>query len=157
MYEKGGDFVFTTIGERKIKKIKVRGGKTKTKLQSDKYANVFYENTGKGVKSLILGVAENSANRLFTRRNIISKGAIIKVKTSNEEFYARVLSRPGQSGMINAVRLPEYLPEKELKIKSKKEKKEELKNKKESTPKKVKKTGKKQLKNSEKTPKNSKK
>ncbi|MCK5560714.1 MAG: 30S ribosomal protein S8e, partial [Thermoplasmata archaeon] len=42
---------------------------------------------------------ENSANPFYVRRNIINKGAIIDTELGN----ARVTSRPGQHGMINAI------------------------------------------------------
>ena len=48
-------------------------------------------------------VEENKANRLYTRRNIITKGAIINVKINGKEQTAKVTSRPGQSGVVQAV------------------------------------------------------
>jgi len=40
-YEMGRDQVKTLIGERKIKKVRVRGGNYKIKLFRDKYANIY--------------------------------------------------------------------------------------------------------------------
>ena len=55
--------------------------------------------TKKYSKLKILNIIDNKANRHFVRRNIITKGAIIKTEKGN----ARVNSRPGQEGSINAV------------------------------------------------------
>ena len=55
--------------------------------------------TKKTVKSKILSVLENPANPNYVRRNIITKGAIIDTDIGT----ARVTSRPGQHGMINAI------------------------------------------------------
>ncbi|MFB6184110.1 MAG: 30S ribosomal protein S8e, partial [Haloarculaceae archaeon] len=42
---------------------------------------------------------ENPSNPNYARRNIITKGAIIETS----EGRARVTSRPGQDGQVNAV------------------------------------------------------
>ncbi len=44
-------------------------------------------------------MVENPANPNYVQRNIITKGAIIKTSAGN----AKVTSRPGQDGTINAV------------------------------------------------------
>ena len=44
-------------------------------------------------------VLENPANRNFVRRSILTKGTIIKTSKGN----ARIVSRPGQEGVINAI------------------------------------------------------
>ena len=49
------------------------------------------------------GVVENPANPNYARRNIITKGAVIETSAGE----ARVTSRPGQSGQVNAVLLDE--------------------------------------------------
>jgi small subunit ribosomal protein S8e len=41
---------------------------------------------------------ENPANPHYVRRNIITKGAVIKTELGN----AKVTSRPGQDGVVNA-------------------------------------------------------
>ena len=50
-------------------------------------------------KAKIISVAENKASRHFLRRNIITKGAVIETELGK----AKVTSRPGQHGVINAV------------------------------------------------------
>ncbi len=96
--DRGSKFLETRIDERKSKPHKTRGGKIKTKLLSAEYVNL---STGKSVvkKAKILSVKENPANPHYIRRNILNKGAIIETDAG----LARVTSRPGQDGLINAV------------------------------------------------------
>ncbi|PKP58370.1 MAG: 30S ribosomal protein S8e [Candidatus Altiarchaeales archaeon HGW-Altiarchaeales-1] len=100
-YEIAREPANTSIGEHKIKKIRVRGGNIKNRLLSEKYANVLIDN--KYEKCEILSVVNNPANRNFARANIITKGAILKVRRDNKEIEVKVTSRPGQDGIINAV------------------------------------------------------
>jgi len=94
----------TTVGERKAKKIRVRGGKKKVRLTAEKYANIIIDK--KPVRCEILSVVDNPAHKDFTRRNIITKGAILKAKTpEGKEIQVRVTSRPGQDGLLNAISL----------------------------------------------------
>ena len=55
--------------------------------------------TGKCVVAKIKTVLENPANPNLTRRNIITKGCIVQT----EKGKARITSRPGQQGSLNAV------------------------------------------------------
>jgi small subunit ribosomal protein S8e len=55
------------------------------------------------IKAKILMVVGNPANRHFVRRNILTKGCIIET----DKGKARVLSRPGQEGVVNAVLIQE--------------------------------------------------
>lgn len=105
-YDLGREPAETKIAERKVEKVRIKGGGAKIKLLSDKYAHVLLN--GKYSKCEILTVVLNPASRDLTRRNIITKGAILKVKTPNgEELKAKVTSRPGQVGNILAVPLRE--------------------------------------------------
>ncbi|MCD6147912.1 30S ribosomal protein S8e [bacterium] len=100
-YEMGREPIFTKIGEEKKKIIRVMGGNRKIKLKSALYANI---STPEGIKKVkILNVEENKANKQFTRRNILTKGAIIQTEIGK----ARVTSRPGQHGVVNGVLLKE--------------------------------------------------
>ncbi len=81
------------------KKIRVKGGGIKVKLYYAKYANVYDPETKSFKKAKVLSVIENKANREFKRRQIITRGAIILTDLGE----ARVTSRPGQDGVINAV------------------------------------------------------
>ncbi len=89
----------TKVGERKAKKIKTRGGHSKTVLLHAEHANVFVPKTKKSKKVKILSVVENLANPHFVRRNVITKGAVLETEIGN----VKVTSRPGEDGAINAV------------------------------------------------------
>lgn len=98
-YEYGREAAETKVGERKIRKAKARGGRTKTRLLQAKSVNLYNPKTKKTAKVELEAVVENAANPHFVRRNIITKGAIVKTKDGN----ARVTNRPGQEGTVNAV------------------------------------------------------
>ena len=102
---KGGVFSATKINPEKQEAIGQIGlGNTeKLKLKDAKFANVLDSKTQKTQKLEIAKVVENNANREFARRNIITKSAIIEVKKGLELVKARVTSRPGQNGIVNAV------------------------------------------------------
>ena len=87
--------------EEKRVKIRVRGGSYKVRLYRVEYANVLDPREGKYVKVRIVNVEENPANREFKRRQIITRGAIIRT----EAGLAKVTSRPGQDGVVNAILL----------------------------------------------------
>ena len=89
----------TKVGKRKVSLIKGRSAITKQKLLYGEIANVYDPKTKKYSKLKILNIVGNPANRHFVRRNIITKGAVIKT----EKGEAKVTSRPGQEGNINAV------------------------------------------------------
>jgi len=98
-FEQGSFPVETILGEPKRKIEHGRGGKTKIKVLSDKYACVTDLKSGKTEKVEILRVVENPANVDYDRRGVVTKGAIIETSIG----MARVTSRPGQNGVINAV------------------------------------------------------
>ena len=100
-YELGREQAETRIGKVRAKIIRVRGGNIKVRLFETKYANVVDTKTGKAQKVEIKRVVENRANPHYVRRNIITKGAIILTELGE----ARVTSRPGQDGTVNAVLL----------------------------------------------------
>ena len=89
----------TKFGERKLKKERVRGGNLKHCLLSVDFVNLYDPKTKKHSKVKILKVLENPANRHYARRNILTKGTIIET----EKGRARIISRPGQEGSLNAV------------------------------------------------------
>jgi small subunit ribosomal protein S8e len=64
-------------------------------------AYVIDPKNNKTSKSEIISVVENKANIHYVRRNILNKGAIIETKLGK----AKVTSRPGQIGKVNAVLL----------------------------------------------------
>lgn len=89
----------TKLGKKKVKVVKGRSRLTKQRLMHEETANVYDPKAKKYSKLKILNIVGNPANRHFVRRNIITKGAIIKT----DKGEARVTSRPGQEGTINAV------------------------------------------------------
>jgi len=103
-YEIGHEKQVTLIEDRERKKsARSRGGSKKTRILGTNVVNVTDIKTNKTVKTKIITVIENPANPFYVRRNIITKGAIIDTELGK----ARVTSRPGQDGMINAVLISE--------------------------------------------------
>jgi small subunit ribosomal protein S8e len=100
-FERGGPPSETRLGERKAVKREARGGGQKVKLLSSNVANVVDAATGRSQVAEIRGVLKNPSNVDYQRRGIITKGAIISTSLGK----ARVTSRPGQDGVINAVLL----------------------------------------------------
>ena len=98
-YELGRLPAMTKIGTQKIKTIRTKGNSRKMKVFIAQYANILDPKTKKYTKSAIKTVAECQANRHFVRRNIIVKGTII----TTDAGRAKVTSRPGQNGTVNAV------------------------------------------------------
>ena len=89
----------TKIGKTKLKTLRVLGGNLKQRIISAEKANVYNPKTKKYSVVAIKSVAESPANKHYVRRNIITKGAII----DTEAGKAKVTSRPGQDGTVNAV------------------------------------------------------
>ena len=102
-YELGRAPTETLLNERKKgeirKKERVRGGNYKVRARYVVYANVVDKNTKKIERMEILRVRRNPANADYSRRGVITKGAIIETSIGE----AVVTSRPGQDGIINAV------------------------------------------------------
>ncbi|RLG76327.1 MAG: 30S ribosomal protein S8e [Thermoprotei archaeon] len=99
-YELGGPFTETKLSEKEIRVIERGfGGNYKIKLKYVHYVNVVDPETGESKKVRIIRVLETPANREYARRNIIVKGTIIETELGK----ARVTSRPGQDGVLNAV------------------------------------------------------
>ncbi len=99
-YESGRRPAHTLVSdENKLVKIRTLGGNVKNRLVEASTINLLDPNTKKYTKATIKTVLENPANRHFVRRNIITKGTII----DTDKGKAKVLSRPGQDGVINAV------------------------------------------------------
>lgn len=97
--EFGRDPADTKIGERKIKKIRAKGGNQKIRLANDNKINVVDPAKNKVQVTEILNVIENKSNIQFVRRNIINKGAMVETSLGK----VKVTSRPGQHGIINGV------------------------------------------------------
>jgi len=98
-FEIGRERHLTTIGPATLKKVRTKGDNRKTRAKTTNIAYVVDPKNKKTTKTEIISVVENKANIHYVRRNIMNKGAIIETKLGK----ARVTSRPGQSGIINAI------------------------------------------------------
>ncbi|MEM4244669.1 MAG: 30S ribosomal protein S8e [Candidatus Nanoarchaeia archaeon] len=99
IHESGSLPAYTKLGEKVVKSRRTLAAGKKLFLLSAQTANVYDPKEKKYVQLKIETIVENPANRHFVRRNIITKGTIIKTEKGN----ARVTNRPGQEGVINAV------------------------------------------------------
>jgi len=81
---------------------RVRGNNRKTALKSIDFVNLS-SGDAKVKKVKILKVLENATNNDYKRRGIITKGAILET----EEGKCRIVSKPGQNGIVNAILLKE--------------------------------------------------
>ncbi|MEA2071145.1 MAG: 30S ribosomal protein S8e [Asgard group archaeon] len=89
----------TIIGEKKVKRIRTRGNNTKLRTLREEFCNLTDPETGKSEKVKIVDVEINPANKDYTRRKVMTKGALIQT----EKGYAIITNRPGQEGFIAAV------------------------------------------------------
>jgi len=95
----GGLPTLTKIGNLKKIRVRTRGNNIKERLLTANTANLYDPKTKKYHKVKIETVIDNPSNRNFVRQKIITKGTIIKTEMGN----AKITSRPGQEGTINAV------------------------------------------------------
>lgn len=89
----------TLLGETKYKVELGRSKIESKKLMSTNEVNVSDPSTGKTEKLKIIAVVKNPANVDYNRRGVITKGAIIRT----EKGMAKVVSSPGQDGVLNAI------------------------------------------------------
>ena len=81
---------------------KDRGNNNKTALKSIDFVNLA-TGDAKVKKTKILKVLDNATNNDYKRRGIITKGAILET----QEGKCKVVSKPGQNGIVNAVLVKE--------------------------------------------------
>lgn len=98
-FEQGNSPMLTKLGARRAKLVRMKGGDHKEKLLSSDVANVYNPKTKKYAKAKIKNILESNSNRHYVRRNIMTKGAVIETDLGK----AKITSRPGQEGTINAV------------------------------------------------------
>jgi small subunit ribosomal protein S8e len=96
-HELGSESTETQVGDAKLKTVDARGTTHKTRAIRSDVATVATDDGT--VAADIEDVAENPADPNYARRNIITRGAVIETSAGR----ARVTSRPGQDGQINAV------------------------------------------------------
>ncbi|MBI3027243.1 30S ribosomal protein S8e [Candidatus Woesearchaeota archaeon] len=99
MYELGREPSFTKLGKKRMQVIKTRGAGRKLRLLSADTANLYDPKTKSFKQVRIKTITDNPANRHFIRRNIMTKGSVF----DTEFGKARITSRPGQHGVVNAV------------------------------------------------------
>ena len=81
---------------------RIRGNNQKTALKSIDFVNLA-TGEAKVKKTKIIKVLDNATNNDYKRRGIITKGAILETA----EGKCRVISKPGQIGIVNAILLKE--------------------------------------------------
>jgi small subunit ribosomal protein S8e len=89
----------TIIGEKRVREIRTQGGNHKLRALRLEFCNLSDPATGKSEQVKIVDVESNNANKEYTRRKIMTKGALIQT----EKGYAIITNRPGQEGFISAV------------------------------------------------------
>ncbi|HKV90874.1 MAG TPA: 30S ribosomal protein S8e [Thermoplasmata archaeon] len=105
-FEIARELQHATLGSGTVKKYRVRGANEKMRILTVDTANVFDPATNTSKVAKIVTVRENPANPNYVQRNIITKGAILETDLG----LVRVRSRPGQDGVVNAVRLASPAP-----------------------------------------------
>jgi small subunit ribosomal protein S8e len=93
--------VDTHIGEPRNRIIRTFGGNHVVVALRANVANVTNPKNGETKKVKIETVERNTANPNYVRRNLLTKGAVIRTELGS----ARITSRPGQDGVINALLL----------------------------------------------------
>lgn len=97
--EIGGAPTETHLGESRTRIVRTTGGNHLVIALRANFANVVNQKTGVTKRVKIEKVEKNTANPNFVRRNLLTKGAVIKTELGS----ARITSRPGQDGVINAL------------------------------------------------------
>jgi small subunit ribosomal protein S8e len=97
--QRGREFADTKVGAARTKTIRRKGGLVSTLLLGTDKANVLDPKTGKTKVAKVMLVSNNPANPHYTRRNIITRGAVIKTELGP----ARVTNSPARDGVVNAV------------------------------------------------------
>lgn len=90
---------YAVVGSHKVKFYRTRGANRKLRLLGVAFANVVNPKTNEIKKVKVLSVMENPSNPHYVQRNIVTKGA----KIQTELGPAKVVSRPGQHGVVNAI------------------------------------------------------
>ncbi|MEF8880326.1 MAG: 30S ribosomal protein S8e [Candidatus Nanohaloarchaea archaeon] len=96
-YDLGSKFSEPKVGENKVIVKATRGGNTKSVAKRSETVNLSVD--GEVTKAEIESVEDNDANPNYVRRSILTKGTIIETS----EGTAKISSRPGQDGVVNAV------------------------------------------------------
>ncbi|TFG34216.1 30S ribosomal protein S8e [Candidatus Thorarchaeota archaeon] len=98
-FEMGRTPTETVMGETRRQLIDSKGKTKKRPALKIQYVNVTDASKGITVRAEIEDVEMNPANMDYQRRKVITRGTIIKTSKGR----AKVTSRPGQDGILNAV------------------------------------------------------
>jgi small subunit ribosomal protein S8e len=98
-FEIGREVILPTMGVGKHRNIRTMGGHTKVRILAHNKVNVTDPKTGKTQVVDFTTVTDNPANPHYVRRNILTKGAVVMTKLGK----AKITSRPGQDGTLNAI------------------------------------------------------
>ncbi len=98
-FEIGREQQFASIGTQRLKLYRTKGRNQKVRVLSAEWANVTDPASGQTKKVKIATVKDNPSDPHFVTRNIVTRSAIIQTELG----LARVTSKPGQHGVINAV------------------------------------------------------
>ncbi|MEM2115929.1 MAG: 30S ribosomal protein S8e [Candidatus Woesearchaeota archaeon] len=98
LYEKGNDPTHPKLGptKRRVDRVKYGNYKIRVIRCDEVYVNV---DNNKVVKTKILNVVDNPADKQLARQNILTKGSIVKTELG----LVRITSRPGQTGQVQGV------------------------------------------------------
>ena len=99
LHQKANRPINTHVGAIRVKKRNTKGGNIKVGLLSTDKINLYNPKTKKHVQAKLEVVKQSTANRNFVRRNIITKGTVVKTNKG----LAKITSRPGQGNILNAV------------------------------------------------------
>lgn len=99
LHELGREPSFTKLSKKKVQVIRGRGANRKLRLLSADITNLFDPKSKTFRQVKIKTITDNPANRHFIRRNIMTRGSVIDTELGK----ARITSRPGQDGVVNAV------------------------------------------------------
>ncbi|MDO8537861.1 MAG: 30S ribosomal protein S8e [archaeon] len=104
LYFRGNDPTNTIASKtEQKKKVRVRGRTHKHRMQKASHALITDQKAKKTFKAEILSEVANEANKQFVRRNVLTKGGVIKATHSGKEIFAKITSRPGQTGIVQAI------------------------------------------------------
>lgn len=98
-HELGREPTLPRTGPESRSIIRTLGGNTKVVLRRGEYANLYVPVEKKMYRVRIVTVKSNPANPHYVQRNIMNLGTVIET----DKGMARITSRPGQAGIINAV------------------------------------------------------
>jgi len=98
-FEEGSEFSEPEVGEKRVEKRRTRGGDKKNVTKRTEHVNLATDEGAERLK--IQSVEENPANPNYVRRSLLTKGTVVETAKGK----ARVSSRPGQDGVVNAVLL----------------------------------------------------